>query len=303
MTLFCGGPKFGNMQANKTVTTRAEGCVFGTYFGAGFGGTSIAKKKYYDKDGDQNWATLQGYYTTDRGKYFDGINTGSSQIAGKDYGKKGPGVATDFDYEFFVWSTGTTGARLYVKFAAFSLAQCNKVSSSLKKCTVDSNFYGGGSLGKVVGSVTSVLDSCTVMGNVFGAGFSASLPTIQVRVGGFTTNPNYNKGSGMFEPGIFTGTTEYHWKHVDNLNNNTVGISTSGDTNYVHTTVDLEHLGTVTGDVTLTLKGNTVVRPHPHPRRRLWRRRRRRSERQLGSDTPRRRIKEKPTIWRQPTMA
>lgn len=261
VTLFCGGPKFGNMQANKTVTTRAEGCVFGDYFGAGYGGTSIAKKKYYDKDGDQNWGTLQGYYTTDRGKYFNGSTTNSRDGGnGNDqYGKKGPGVATDFDYEFFVWSSGSTGARLYVKFAAFSLAQCNKVSSSLKKCTIENNYYGGGSLGKVTDSVTSVLDSCTVMGNVFGAGFSASLPTIQVRDGGFTQNPNYNSASGMFEPGIFTGTTEYHWKQVNSLSNGGSGTSSSNDTNYVHTTVDLNNLGTVTGNVTLTLKGNTVV--------------------------------------------
>ena len=258
VTTYCGGPKFGNMQPGKKVTTNAEGCVFGTYFGAGFGGTSLAKKKYYDLD-TYNWNTLQGYYTADRGKYFDGSTTPSSQNYGKDYGKKGPGVATDFDYEFFVWSSGKTGARFFVKFAAFSLAQCNKVSSSLKKCTVDSNFYGGGSLGKVGDSVTSVLDSCIVKGNVFGAGFSASLPTIQVRDGGFTQNPNYNSASGMFEPGIFTGTTEYHWKQVNSLSNGGAGTSTSGDTNYVHTTVDLNSLGTVTGDVTLTLKGNTVV--------------------------------------------
>lgn len=259
VTLFCGGPKFGNMQSGKKVTTRAEGCVFGDYFGAGYGGTSITKKKYYDKDGDQNWGTLQGYYANnDRGKYFDGSTTQSSQI-GKDYGKKGPGVATDFDYEFFVWTSGATGARLYVLFAAFSTAQCNKVSSSLKKCTVDSNFYGGGSLGKVVDSVTSVLDSCIVKGNVFGAGFSATLPTIQVRNGGFTQNPNYNKGSGMFEPGIFTGTTEYHWKQVNSLSNGGSGTSSSNDTNYVHTTVDLNNLGTVNGNVTLTLKGTTQV--------------------------------------------
>ncbi len=258
VTLFCGGPKFGNMQANKKVTTNAEGCVFGTYFGAGYGGTSLAKKKYYDLD-TYNWNTLQGYYTADRGKYFDGSTTPSSQNSGKDYGKKGPGVATDFDYEFFVWSSGKTGARFFVKFASFSLAQCHKVSSSLKKCTVDSNFYGGGSLGKVVDSVTSVLDSCIVKGNVFGAGFSATLPTIQVRDGGFTQNPNYNSASGMFEPGIFTGTTEYHWKQVNSLSNGGTGTSTVGDSNFVHTTVDLNSLGTVNGHVTLTLKGTTQV--------------------------------------------
>ena len=258
VTLFCGGPKFGNMQDGKTVTTRAEGCVFGTYFGAGYGGTSLSKKKYYDNS-TYDWNTLQGYYTTDRGKYFDGTSTGSSQTTGKDYGKKGPGVATDFDYEFFVWTSGATGARLYVKFAAFSLAQCNDVESKLKKCTIEDNFYGGGSLGKVVGTITSELDSCTVNGNVYGAGYSASLPPLEVRDAGFTTNPNYNKSSGMFEPGIFTGTTEYHWKHVNSLGNNTVGISTSGDTNYVHTTVDLNSLGTVTGNVSLTIKGTSKI--------------------------------------------
>jgi hypothetical protein len=169
-------------------------------------------------------------------------------------------VATDFDYEFFVWTSGTTGARLYVEFAAFSTAQCNNVSSSLKRCTIENNYYGGGSLGNVLGLVTSVLDSCSVNGNVFGAGFSATLPTIQVRNGGFTQDPNYNSGSGMFEPGIFTGTTEYHWKHVNTLNNNTVGISTVDGTNYVHTTVNLNNLGSVTGNIKLTLKGTTKVK-------------------------------------------
>ena len=264
VTLFCGGPKFGNMQANKTVTTRAEGCVFGTYFGAGFGGTAITRKKYFDAE-NPNFTNLQKYYyspgsTTDhqneRGKYYDGATTSAPDAK---YGKKGVGVATDFDYEFFVWTSGKTGARFYIKFSAFSLAQCNKVSSSLKRCTIENNFYGGGSLGKVTDSVTSVLDSCSVKGNVFGAGFSATLPTIQVRNGGFTTNPNYNSGSGMFEPGIFTGTTEYHWKQVNSLSNGGTGTSTVGDSNFVHTTVDLDNLGTVTGNVSLTIKGTSKI--------------------------------------------
>lgn len=268
VTLFCGGPKFGNMQSGKTVTTRAEGCVFGTYFGAGYGGTSIAKKKYFDNT-SPNWATLQGYYTTDRGNYFDGSTTGSSQTTGKDYGKKGPGVATDFDYEFFVWTSGATGARLYVLFAAFSTAQCNKVSSSLKRCTIENNYYGGGSLGKVVDSVTSVLDNCSVKGNVFGAGFSATLPSIQVRNGGFTQNPNYNSGSGMFEPGIFTGTTEFTWKNASEADVTlTNGGSGSDLTNhYIYTNQNLSksNLGSVSGNVTITIKGNTTVGTETSP--------------------------------------
>ena len=253
---YCGGPKFGNMQANKKVTTHAEGCIFGTYFGAGYGGTSLSKKKYYDKDGAQNWATLQGYYTTDRGKYFDGTSTGSSQISGKDYGKKGPGVATDFDYEFFVWTSGTTGARLYVKFAAFSLAQCNDVESTLKNCTINENFYGGGSLGKVIGTTTSVLDGCTVKGNVYGAGYSATLPKIPVRDAGFTTNPKFNSASGMFEPGVFSETTEFTWKQTNLPSNGGLGF----DGQQVITNVNLSktNLGSVES-VSLTISGNSIV--------------------------------------------
>ena len=256
VTTFCGGPKFGNMESGKKVTTTANGCVFGTFFGAGYGGTAYSRKKYYDLT-STDWSGWAGKYVNDRGKYFDGATTNCPGDA--KYGKKGIGVATDFDYEFFVWSSGKTGGRLYVKFASFSLAQCNDVESKLKNCTIENNFYGGGSLGKVVGTITSELDSCTVNGNVYGAGYSASLPPLEVRDAGFTTNPNYNQSSGMFEPGIFTGTTEYHWKHVNSLGDNTVGISTSGDTNYVHTTVDLTTLGTVTGDVSLTIKGTSKI--------------------------------------------
>ena len=265
VTTFCGGPKFGNMQAGKKVTTNAEGCVFDTFFGAGYGGTSIAKKKYYDKDGSQNWVTLQGYYTTDRGKYFDGVTTNSKNGGGNDaqYGKKGPGVATDFDYEFFVWSSGKTGARLYVKFAAFSLARCNDVESKLKGCTIENNFYGGGSLGKVVGTVTSELEDCVVKGNVFGAGYSASLPTLEVRDAGFTQNhnPNYNSASGMFEPGIFSGTTTFTWENASELNNNSPGIRESESDNYVYTNIDLSksNLGSVDGNVNLTIKGKSKI--------------------------------------------
>ena len=47
--VFCGGPKFGNMATDKEVTTSAIKCVFGTYFGAGYGGTSIYREQFYNK--------------------------------------------------------------------------------------------------------------------------------------------------------------------------------------------------------------------------------------------------------------
>ncbi len=249
--LFCGGPKFGNMQSGKDVTTNAVGCEFGTYFGAGYGGNSYSRVKFTDAT-TVSWSSWDDNYVNDRGLYFNGSTTATP------YGKKGKGVATDFDYEFFVWSSGLTGGRFYVKYATFSLAQCNKVSSILKKCTINNNFYGGGSLGIVTDSVTSVLDSCTVNGDVYGAGFSATLPTIWVRDGGFATNPNYNKNSGLFEPAVFSDSTEFHWvKH--SLTDNSSGIDESGAEKKIYTNVDLDALGTVEGNITLTLKGTTSV--------------------------------------------
>ena len=282
VTTYCGGPKFGNMQSGKTVTTHAEGCVFGTYFGAGFGGISYSRKKYYDERTPAWGTTLQNYYITDRGKYFDGSTTNSRDggSGNNQYGKKGPGVATDFDYEFFVWSSGATGGRFFVKFASFSLAQCNNVESNLKKCFIENNFYGGGSLGKVAGKVDSELEDCTVKGNVFGAGFSASLPTIEVRDGGFTTSPSYNSASGMFEPGVFSGTTTFTWRNISDaqtdgttlsivqngankgkITNGTSGSNLESTKRYIYTDTDISssNLGSVAGAVNLTLKGDTKV--------------------------------------------
>ena len=255
VTLFCGGPKFGNMQSGKKVTTTAEGCTFGTYFGAGYGGLSYSKKKYFDAD-TYTWSTLQGYYTNDRGKYYDGATTDAVQSK---YGKKGPGVATDFDYEFFVWSSGATGVRFFVKFASFSLAQCNDVESKLKNCTIENNYYGGGSFGKVVGTITSELDGCTVKGNVFGAGFSAPSLTLEVRNAGFTKNPNYNSASGMFEPGVFSGTTTFQWETGDFPQDGKADPNFSSGKVTTDVNLNMSNLGSVSGAVELTIKGNSVI--------------------------------------------
>ena len=257
VTLYCGGPKFGNMQTGKKVTTNAEGCTFGKYFGAGYGGTAYSRKKYYDES-TTNWNSWDNNYIDDRGKYFDGKTTNAVQ---QKYGKKGIGVATDFDYEFFVWSTGQTGGRFFVKFASFSLAQCNDVESNLKGCTVNENFYGGGSLGSVVGTATSVLEDCTVQGNVFGGGYSATLPTVQVRDGGFTQFPNFNASSGLFEPAVLSVTTEFEWKNASEAGVTLTNAQSGSNllNHYLYTNTDLSALGQV-AKTNLTIKGNTVVR-------------------------------------------
>ena len=266
---FCGGPKFGDMSSGKTVTTNATNCTFGTFFGAGFGGNSYNRVKYRDV-ADAAPADYQNYYSDgtsandgkDRGKYFDGGTTNASYDSGKDYGKKGKGVATDFDYEYFVWSTGQTGARFYVKFITFSLAKTNDVTSKLTKCTVNNNFYGGGSLGKVLGTATSILDDCTINGNVFGGGYSATIPKIEVRnTPAFKSGkePNKNINIGMFEEGEIADSVIYEWKHVDNMpENGKIGMESTSAGNFVYTDEDLTSLGQV-GTVNLTIKGNTNV--------------------------------------------
>ena len=266
---FCGGPKFGNMASGKTVTTTAEGCTFTKFFGAGYGGNSFSRKKYFDNTG-ANWNNLQGYYTTDRGHYFDGSTTNSRDGGnGNDqYGKKGPGVATDFDYEYFVWTHGAVGGRFFVKFASFSLAQCNNVTSTLTDCIIDENFYGGGSRGKVAGTVTSVLDGCTVKGNVFGAGYSGTPDPVPVRSGGFTTNPSFDGNSGMFKPGVLTTTVDFDWmqksSYPDNgdvgfLNDSGSYDDINGDNVVTKIDITSANLGSVDGDVNLTIKGGSEI--------------------------------------------
>ena len=256
VSTYCGGPKFGDMSEGKKVTTTATDCVFGTYFGAGYGGNAYNRVKYKDEQNKEP-ASQQSEYASERGKYYDGTSSSSS------YGKKGKGVATDFDYEFFVWSTGGTGSRFYVKFITFSLATTRDVTSNLTKCKVTGNVYGGGSLGKVDGDVSTTLNSCEVSGNVFGAGYSATLPKVEVRntpafIAG--KEPKKNMNIGMFEPGEINTTEEYEWKQVAsaNLQNGKPGMVTDGG-NYVYTDEDLSALGTVTGKVTLNITGSTTV--------------------------------------------
>ena len=261
---YCGGPKFGDMTGGKTVTTNATDCVFGTYYGAGYGGNAYNRVKYRDES-DKEPANYQSLYQDEQGKYYDGSTTYANDSK-KDYGKKGKGVATDFDSEFFVWSSGKTGARFFVKFVTFSLATTHSVTSNLINCKVTGNVYGGGSLGKVDGDVSTTLNSCEVSGSVFGGGYSATRPKVDVRntpafIAG--KEPKKNMNIGMFEPGEINTTEEYEWKQVATsaLTNGGTGMVTENGSGkkYVYTDTDLSALGTVTGNVTLNINGTTTV--------------------------------------------
>ena len=236
--IFCGGPKFGDMSASKTVVTNATGCIFGTFFGAGYGGNSYSRYAPANKNNvtNINWNNwLSGEY---------------KQSYNATYG----GVSTQFNYQFLPMSDNKTNvARILVDFVKFSLATCCNVTSTLTGCKITGNFYGGGSLGKVDGPVTSTLTNCEVQGSAFGAGFSASLPSVEVDQKSFETEPYYYTELGTYRSGVKGSTTTYTWQKK-------TGDSWVDNKNHIlYTTEDLTTLGTVKGKVTLNIIGTTAV--------------------------------------------
>ena len=255
--LFCGGPKFGDMETDKTVTTNADNCNFGTFFGAGYGGTALYRDIWSPgsnqghnqyKDVVYPWldwlADNRGYT---RGRY-----------------EEGKGIAVSFEYEHFEGSQDNWSvARLYVYFASLSLAQTNDVTSNLTNCIVRNNYYGGGNLGKVNGNITNNIDGCTIYGNVFGGGFSATVPTAEVfdDVPANLKTPTYNVNTGVFEKGDYPAKQTLTWS--------TNGSNTTGETmsavgatdKWIHTdAANLEGLGLVEGNVFVNISNNTYVR-------------------------------------------
>ena len=256
--IFCGGPKFGDMSANKTVTTMATNCTFGIFFGAGFGGNSYSRLAPKNHNSITNFPhnDTQTPPAGDHESWNDWLSDYYTQEYNSTYG----GVSTQFSYQFLPMSDNTTNvARIFVDFVKFSLATCHTITSTLTGCTVTGNYYGGGSLGKVDGNVTSTLNNCTMQGNVFGAGFSASLPDVEVDSLGFRIEPYYYTNLGTYRRGVKGQTTTYTWDHKNTVNSTAAAIDT---TNHIlYTTVDLDknNLGSVAGNVTLTLRGNTTV--------------------------------------------
>ena len=253
---FCGGPKFGNMNSDKKVATNATNCIFRTFFGAGYGGNSYNRRYPSNKNSVQN---------------IDWDSWVSSEYTNKydsDYG----GVETRIDYQFIPMSDNASNvARLFVDYVSFSLATTHDVTSKLTDCTITTqplgslelfsqsvgNFYGGGNLGMVDGPVKSTLTNCTVEGNVFGGGYSATLPSVAVMNNSFQTEPFYDTNLGAYLDAKLPTTVAYTWEHVTEAEFSNKQIDT--DNHILYTTEDLTGLGAVTGNVTLTIDGNTTL--------------------------------------------
>lgn len=243
---YCGGPKFGDVQAGKKVVTSADGTQFDAYYGAGNGGTSLYKtmpatnqKLAFDPSSTfHSWVT--NYYT----------NPG--------YYTNGQGVLVQPDYEFFTWAGGTSDyqvGRYYMLYASFSKATTRNVTSSLTKCKIG-NYYGGGMIGQVDGEIASSLTDCTVTGNVFGGGFSASVPTVDVYSSGdFTTYPKFDANAGVYVQGVFGTPVTYTWAVWDAEPTDSYYLNDTNNTIY---TSSLDGLGQVSGKIKLEIKGGSV---------------------------------------------
>lgn len=265
VTQFCGGPKFGNMEANRTVKTIANNCTFGTFFGAGYGGNSYNRYAPANRNNVINLPGNGKLPSSSTTQYFNSWNNWVSDEYTQEYNSTYKGVSTQIDYQFLPMSSNADNvARLFVDFVSFSLATTHNVTSSLTGCKVLNNFYGGGSLGQVDGDATSTLTNCTVNGSAFGAGFSATLPKVEVMPMQFITEPYYDENSGSFTTGVVPSkttappTVTYTWAHRDETINST-DLAIDKNEHILYTNENLNTLGTVTGKATLNIEGTTTV--------------------------------------------
>ena len=253
VNMFCGGPMFGDMSTGKTVVTTATDCVFGTFYGAGYGGNSF--KRVSSTENNNVPST-----------HFDDWSSWMNTHYLRQFASNS-GISTSYDLIFFQYTGGgllRNVAQIYVYYASFSLATTRSVTSTLTRCTINHDFYGGGNLGKVAGNVESTLTDCTVGGSAFGAGFSASIPTIMVLPrGDLYTAPYLDGQAGVFVKTVYPEGVEYTWKQAEAVSaNHEFEDNPATGEHYILTTEDLNTLGTVTGNASLTIEGNSTVGNH-----------------------------------------
>ena len=261
---YCGGPEFGNMESGKGVTTHAIGTTFGEYYGAGFGGTSIT----YNREQQTNNLNITNNATT---TYDLGFSTYYKRLTNKpDYG-----IGCCYKFEYIFHSNGSNGVtRFYTGYAQFDLATTGNVTNVLNYCTIKKlpgtnsptpkestgDFYGAGCQGKVNGTVTSTLTNCEVDGSAFGGGFKAANNEVEVYPTTAPTYSVYTKETGIFSDFGTVKPEKFTWKQGTNDDN--TKEKTADDTNkilYTSKDITMTDLGNVTGAISLTIDGNSVI--------------------------------------------
>lgn len=287
---YCGGPKIGTMQVGNTttyntVTTRAIGTIFGRYYGGGNGGTSYYRETKEDGNITFTNPSTLAYWNNHGYKVFNPLNTINASGVSTQY--EGPNTPKNrgyhalFEFECFVESNGlgqNPTIRSYLHWAQFGTTTTGDVTNTLINCTVKKDFYGGGNLANVNGSVTSILTDCIVLGNAFGGGFSGKIEPFRIHDKNHAHFPYIDK-SGLMQDGLNRLNSldyidrEYTWCYKNAAGEMfpkgvviPEGANTGSNATfeydgkwYILTTVSLEHLGAVSGNVTLTLTGETTV--------------------------------------------
>ena len=281
---YCGGPKVGEMSANKTITTNATGTHFcGFFYGGGNGGTNLYRAQI--KDDTPNDMPTEAKWRSDYG--FNAFNP----VHGGNPFEEEKGYYAEFEFEVFNQSNGLglqTVARTYNHWAQFGTTRTGAIENRLTGCVIDSSFYGGGNLGNVGGeslgnkNVTTILISDTIYGNVFAAGYSAEIPSFAAHDKTTVVFPRRNASGNVVGGTIDYATDEdgnviyYQWCNIEGStvvipsgvtipSGTTVSTATPVFQDpvtkkwYCMTTKSLENLGAVSGNATITLQGNTLV--------------------------------------------
>ena len=270
--IYCGGPEVGPMtkpegEARKTVTTTADNTIFGKYFGGGNGGTSYYREQKYDNDtswptSDSNWTGSTYYFSS-----FDPLNFSNS----KKYDTN-KGYHDQFEFEIFNSSNGLNAnavIRTIYVWAQFGTTITGTVANTLTNCTIENDFYGGGSLGNVDGNVISTLTNTHVKGSVFGGGYSAEIPRFRVHDTNSVHVPHRDKAGVIDEQGYLDYVQDngedryYRWTNDNNGNTASTNVPTywsEADGEYkCYTPISLEGLGEVEGNTILTIDGASQI--------------------------------------------
>lgn len=291
---YCGGPKVGSMEYDdngvkkyKTVTTRATGTTFGQYYGGGNGGTSYYREQKEDGNISFTNPSTLAYWNEHGYNVFNPLNTISGLTAQYDNSDENKGYHALFEFECFVESNGlgeNPTIRSYLHWAQFGTTTTGNVTNILTDCTVKKDFYGGGNLANVNGEVTSTLTDCTILGNAFGGGFSGKIEPFRIHNKNAAHFP-YIDGAGLMQDGMNRLNSldyidrEYTWCYKNATTGEmfpqgvvipndaststnlkaTFEYPTGSNKWYVLTKESLEHLGAVSGNVTLTINGRSNI--------------------------------------------
>ena len=241
---FCGGPKFGNMAQGKKVTINAAGTTFGEFYGGGYGGTALTRDELVGES-----PSISGNRE---------YNISFDTYKRLEYSTLG--IAVNYYLQYFLYAGGGNGGvqKFSVDYARLSLATVQgDIETNLTDCIILSNFYGGGSQGRVVGNITSTLNNCEVRGSAFAAGYTAKATPCIV-----ATNKKPDYSSFIYNLGFFTSfgeaeTEEFYWKAADDSHQ----VGSHDDTNkYLYTTAEkITQMGEVNGDATIKIKGASVI--------------------------------------------